>query len=74
VIDTLLLEFHFGGWSRLSRPKKERDIDTKIVSYLNGHSWYINTLMAIEKREMNDSWDLDPIKNKFYYFSKTKAT
>jgi hypothetical protein len=54
---------HLGRWST---PKREREIDTKIVSNLKCHSWYRNTLMAIEGREMNGSWDLDPIKEGFY--------
>jgi hypothetical protein len=32
----LLLELPLGGWSRVSRPEREREIDTKIASYLNG--------------------------------------
>jgi hypothetical protein len=54
---------------------------TKIISYLYGHSWVKNTLMATEKSEMNGCWDLNPIRKGFYYlknhfvvFYKTKAT
>jgi hypothetical protein len=43
---------------------------TKIASYVNGHSWYRNTLMATNKREINGCWDLDPIREGFYYFQK----
>jgi hypothetical protein len=46
--------------------EKERKIDTKIASDLKCHSWYRNTLMAAEIREMNGCWDLDPIKEGFY--------
>jgi hypothetical protein len=37
-----------------------------IASYLNDHSWYRNTLLVKEKREMNGYWDLDPIREGFY--------
>jgi hypothetical protein len=39
---------------------------TKIASYLNNHSWYRNTLMATEKKNMKGCWDLDPISKGFY--------
>jgi hypothetical protein len=39
-----------GKWSK---PKREREIDTKIASDLKFHSWYRNSWMAIERREMN---------------------
>jgi hypothetical protein len=52
-----------GRWSRL---KRKREIDTRIVVDLKGHSGYRNTLMAKERREMNGCWDLDPIKERFY--------
>jgi hypothetical protein len=46
--------------------EKEREIDTKIVSYLKCHSWYKHTWRTIERREINSCWDLDPIKEGFY--------
>jgi hypothetical protein len=48
VTCVLLVELPLGGWSRL---KRNREIDTKIASYLNDHSWYRNTLMPSEKRK-----------------------
>jgi hypothetical protein len=48
--------------------REERKI--KIASYLNGHSWYKNTLMAVEIRETNGCWDLDPIREGFYKLLK----
>jgi hypothetical protein len=46
-------EEHLGKWCT---PKRERAIDTKIVFDLKCHSWYKNTLMAAEIREMNGCW------------------
>jgi hypothetical protein len=37
-----------------------------IAADLKGHSRYRNTLMAIEKREMNGCRNLDPIRERFY--------
>jgi hypothetical protein len=34
--------------------EKQNNNNTKIASGLNGHPWYKNTLMAIEKSKMND--------------------
>jgi hypothetical protein len=42
----------------------------KIASYLNGHSWYRNTRMATEIREMNGCGDFDPIREGFYKLLK----
>jgi hypothetical protein len=42
------------------------EIDTKIASDLKCHSWYRDTLMAAEIREMNGCWGLDPIREGFY--------
>jgi hypothetical protein len=39
---------------------------TKISSYLNDLSWYRNTLMAIEKKNMKGCSNLDPIREGFY--------
>jgi hypothetical protein len=65
VTGTPLLELHLGGWSRVSRQKRNSDIDkelvtrndfagttkTKISSYPNDHFWYGNTLIATKKRK-----------------------
>jgi hypothetical protein len=51
VTCTLLLELPLGGWSRVSRSKRNMEINTNIAFYLNDHSWYRNTLMATEKRK-----------------------
>jgi hypothetical protein len=37
-----------------------------MVSDLKCHSWYRNTLMAAEEREIDDYWDLDPIREGFF--------
>jgi hypothetical protein len=42
------------------------EIDTRIVYNLKCHSWYRNILMAVEEREVNGCWDLDPIRERFY--------
>jgi hypothetical protein len=52
--------------------REERNIHTKIASYLNYNSWYRNTLMAAEIREMNGCWDFDPIREGFYNLLKKK--
>jgi hypothetical protein len=46
--------------------EKEREIDIKIASDLKCHSWYRNTWIAIERREMTGCWDLDRIREGFY--------
>jgi hypothetical protein len=56
-------EEHLSRWSTL---KGEMEIDTKIDSDLKCHSWYRDTLMAAEIREMNGCWGLDPIREGFY--------
>jgi hypothetical protein len=58
-------EEHLGRWNK---PKRGREIDTKIASDLKCHSWYKNTWMAIDIREMNGCWGLDPIREGFYNF------
>jgi hypothetical protein len=47
---------------RFCKRKKAREIDTKIASDLKCQSWYKNTWMAIEIREMNGCCGLDPIR------------
>jgi hypothetical protein len=46
--------------------RKVTEIDTRIAADLNGHSGYRNTLMATERKEMNECWNLDPIRERFY--------
>jgi hypothetical protein len=45
--------------------EREREIDTRIAADLDGRSSYRNTLMAIERREVNGCSDLDPIRERF---------
>jgi hypothetical protein len=50
--------------------EKEKEIATMIDSDLKCQSLYKHTLMAIERREMNECWGLDPIREGFYKLCK----
>jgi hypothetical protein len=54
------------GLDEVDRREREREIDTKIASDLKCHSFYRNSLMTTERREINGYWDLDPIREGFY--------
>jgi hypothetical protein len=47
-----------------------RTTKTKKASYLNGHSWYRNTLMVTKKREMKGCWDFGSNYGGILLFSK----